>query len=68
MLPELRARILNARNRLVPSDVAHDVSDSLDIGDWWLIYMLGRNLDPVIFRDVMIELAKDVEVKKKRRH
>lgn len=67
MMPTVRARILNARNRLVPSDVAHDVSDSLDIGDWWVIYMLGRNLDPIIFRDVMLELSADVVIKKKRR-
>lgn len=65
-MPSLRAKILNARNKLVPSDVAHTVSDSLDIGDWWLIYMLGRNLEPVIYRDVLTELAKDVEVTKKR--
>lgn len=66
-MPNVRTHIMNARNRMVPRDVAPEVSDSLDIGDWWLIYMLGRNLEPVIFRDVMVELAKDVDVKKKRR-
>lgn len=68
MSPKLRARVLNARNRLVPRAIAHELSESLDIGDWWLIYMLGRNLDGAIFRDVLIEMAKDTDVKKKRRN
>lgn len=68
--PKVRRYIMNARNRLVPSKIAHQVSDSLDIGDWWLMYMLGRNLEPTIYRDVMVQLAKDdedTEVTKKRR-
>lgn len=27
------------------------------VGDWFLLYMLGENLDTVIYRDVMHELA-----------
>lgn len=65
MMPKLRARILNARNRMVPRDVAFDISHSVDLGDWWLLYMLGRNLDPFIFRDVMCDLVKDIDVKKR---
>lgn len=65
MLPKLRARILNARNRMVPADVAADISHSVDIGDWWLLYMLGRNLDPFVYRDVLCELVKDIEIKKR---
>lgn len=67
MLPKLRGQILNARNRLVPSAVAHEISEHLDIGDWWLIYMLGRNLEGAIYRDILVEMVKDLEVKKKRR-
>lgn len=65
-MPTLRARILNARNRMVPREVAQSVSRKTDVGDWWIIYMLGRNLDPIIFKDVMGELAKRIEPRKPR--
>lgn len=64
-MPRIRPHILNARNRMVPRTIATDISNSLDIGDWWLLYMLGRNLDPIIYRDVLIELVKDIDIKKK---
>ncbi|KAJ6627580.1 Innexin inx1, partial [Pseudolycoriella hygida] len=69
MLPRVRAQILNARNRMVPRDVAFAISKYLDIGDWWLVYMLGRNLDPIIYRDVLSQLAEDIpEEDKKDEH
>lgn len=64
-MPKVRARILNARNRMVSQEVAYDISHSVDIGDWWLLYMLGRNLDPFIYRDVLCELVKDIDIKKR---
>lgn len=62
-VPSIRARILNARNRMVPREIAAAVSRKTDLGDWWIIYMLGRNMDPIIFKDVMTELAKRIEKK-----
>lgn len=67
MLPDVRAVILNARNRMVPRDVAKRASRNLDIGDWWLIYMLGRNLDPIVFKDVLTDFVKDVPSKREER-
>jgi innexin len=64
-VPSIRARVLNARNRMVPREIAVSVSNKVDIGDWWIIYMLGRNLDPIIFKDVLAELAKSVPSSKK---
>lgn len=52
---------------MVKRTVATDISNSLDIGDWWLLYMLGRNLDPMIYKDVLNELVNQIEVKKKAR-
>lgn len=65
-VPSIRARVLNARNRMVPREIAVSVSKKTDIGDWWIIYMLGRNLDPLIYRDVLAELAKQIEPSKKK--
>ena len=63
-IPNLRPKILNARNRMVPIETCRALSKKLDIGDWWLIYMLGRNLDPMIYKEIAAELAKQVDHKK----
>lgn len=63
--PGIRPQLLNARNRMVPREVAKSITKKTDLGDWWILYMLGRNLDPIIFRDVVVELAKRVEPQKK---
>lgn len=65
-VPSIRARVLNARNRMVPREIAIAVSKKVDIGDWWIIYMLGRNLDPIIYKDVLAELAKSIPVPAKK--
>lgn len=57
----VRASVLNARNKMVPREIARKVSKQLDIGDWWLIYMLGRNLDPVVFKEVLIQLSERLD-------
>lgn len=64
-IPALRHKILNARNRIVSREVCKVVSRKVDLGDWWIIYMLGRNLDPIIYKDVMGELAKKIEKREK---
>lgn len=59
-MPSIRAPVLAARNRMLPRDVAENLSQKLDVGDWWVLYMLGRNMDPIIYRDIMIELSDRV--------
>lgn len=66
--PSIRPRLLRARNRMVPIEVAEAISRKTNIGDWWIIYMLGRNVDPVIFRDVVSELAKKIESVRSHSH
>lgn len=65
-MPQIRPRLLNTRNKMVPLEICQSLSRKLDVGDWWLIYMLGRNLDPIIYKDVLAELAKQVEPRRKQ--
>lgn len=44
-VPSIRAKVLNARNRMVPREVAEAVTRKTDIGDWWICYMLGEFLN-----------------------
>lgn len=59
----VRTKILAARNRLLPYEMARKISQKLDIGDWWLVYMLSRNLDPIVYKDVMAQLLERLEMR-----
>lgn len=59
--PSVRPYILHRRNRMVPFDVAKAISRKTDVGDWWILYMLNRNMDPLIYREVISELSKKIE-------
>lgn len=51
------------RNHIIPRKIARSASKKLDIGDWWLIYMLSQNLDPIIFKDVLEEFLERLELR-----
>lgn len=57
-VPSIRPRLLHARSRTLDMETAALVSRRTDIGDWWLLYMLARNIDPLIYRELICELAK----------
>ncbi|RZF46448.1 hypothetical protein LSTR_LSTR012523 [Laodelphax striatellus] len=59
--PAIRPGLLRFRNRMVAREVAEAVVRKTDIGDWWVLYMLGQNMDPLIYREVLAELAKKIE-------
>jgi len=47
--------------RLITDDVAKAVTNKVSVGDWWVLYMLGKNLDPIIYREVVREIAKKAD-------
>ncbi|KAL7301674.1 hypothetical protein TKK_0005676 [Trichogramma kaykai] len=55
--PRMRVFLLNLRFRLVRKEAVETIVKRGKVGDWFLLYMLGENLDTVIYRDVMHELA-----------
>ncbi|KAK9744446.1 Innexin [Popillia japonica] len=59
--PKLRPRILHAKNRGIPLEICQAVTRKVDLGDWWILLMLGSNIDPLIYREIISELAKKIE-------
>lgn len=55
--PRMRVYLLRMRFRLIKRDAVEVIVRRSKMGDWFLLYMLGENVDSVIFRDVMQELA-----------
>ena len=56
--PKLRAVSLQMRLRFVSREAIGVIIRRSRIGDWFLLYMLGQNMDAVIFSEVMSDLAR----------
>ena len=56
----MRTTLLRARARLVPAKQVEAVAGDLSLGDWFLLYQLGKNLDPLIFREVLEDLGRAI--------
>jgi len=63
VLPGLRPRVMYQHNKAVPLDVFQSFTNRTSIGDWWIMYVLSKNIDPLIYGDIMSKLAKDLGAK-----
>ena len=58
-------RPLSSRFRRIKAECLDVVIEKSVVGDWFLLYLLGQNVDPVIFKDVVHELAKKLGFRSK---
>jgi len=56
----LRPRVMYQHNRAVALDVFTAFTSKTSIGDWWIMYVLSRNIDPLIYGNIMSKLAKEL--------
>lgn len=56
--PRLRVNLLRMRFRLVKRESVEVIVRGSKMGDWFLLYVLGENIDMFIYRDVIHELAQ----------
>jgi len=61
MSPRLREMLLKSRSRLSPMLKIESVCRRCGLGDWFILYQLGKNIDPLIFKEFMGELCKKLE-------
>lgn len=55
--PRMRVYIMRIRFRLVRKESIDTIVRESKMGDWYLLFLLGENLDTIIFRDIMQDLA-----------
>lgn len=55
--PRMRVYIMRMRFCLVKKESVDTIVRESKMGDWYLLYMLGENLDSIIFRDILQEFA-----------
>ena len=56
--PRMRAYLLYIRYRLIKKECINVIIKKTKMGDWFLLYMLGQNIDSIIFKELVHELAR----------
>ena len=60
-VPMTREVLLRSRARLAPMNKIEMICRESRLGDWFLLYQLGKNMDPIIFRDFIHDLHTRLE-------
>jgi len=60
LFPHLRYMTLRSRARLTDRYHLRLFMDVAKVGDWFLIYLLCKNMDPLNFRELMQEFIKEI--------
>ncbi|GFQ75211.1 innexin inx2 [Trichonephila clavata] len=61
--PRSRFLVTRSRARLVNQDYLESIIKKYKLGDWLLLDLLSRNLDPLNFRDVVNDFARKLDEK-----
>ncbi|KAH9402133.1 hypothetical protein TYRP_016707 [Tyrophagus putrescentiae] len=64
--PPVRVYMLSLRFKLGSLDHLHTIVRKMSIGDWFLVYMLGQNIDSVIYQELITDLAQKTETDSKK--
>lgn len=57
----LRLYLLRARSRLSPQKDIQVIADKFQLGDWFILYQLGKNIDPLIYKELINLLANKLQ-------
>lgn len=63
ILPKVRLYLLRARSRLSSHDDVENIASKCQIGDWFVLYQLGKNIDPLIYKEVITDLSNKLSGK-----
>lgn len=61
--PKFRYYLLKARSRTSSHEQMQIISDKCQIGDWFILYQLGKNIDPLIYKQLISDLASRLQGK-----
>jgi len=68
-LPNMRTTLLRARAKLTkhPGQVTA-ICRKFNLGDWFILYQLGKNIDPLIYREFINDLYEELRRKDAERN
>ncbi|CAL4059830.1 unnamed protein product, partial [Meganyctiphanes norvegica] len=56
-LPQFRNLVFSVRCKIVDGNALDSITRKCKIGDWLILYQLSKNMDPLIFKEFISELA-----------
>lgn len=59
--PAARFLVLRSRSRITDKKDLHLIMSRIHLGDWFVLYLLCKNLEPLNFRDVIKEFASELK-------
>lgn len=59
--PRMRVYLFCVRFRLIKRQAIGNIVRRSKLGDWMLLYVLGDNIDSVVFRDIVHDLSHRLE-------
>ncbi|XP_068234407.1 uncharacterized protein [Palaemon carinicauda] len=61
--PAFRQILLRTRSRLASPENVEAISRKCQIGDWFVLYQLAKNMDPLIYKEFITDLANKLQGK-----
>ena len=59
-IPALRTYMIMGHLRYVKRSVVKKITKHFGIGGWFVLHLLGKNINPLIYKDLIVELSKDI--------
>ncbi|CAK9813511.1 Innexin inx1 [Anthophora plagiata] len=56
--PVVRPRLLHISSRFVSKETCISISKKVELGDWWILYVLSSNMDSKIYSNLLQEFTK----------
>jgi len=63
MVPRVRVMATQSRCRIANRDALNSIITKARLGDWFLLDLLSKNIDPLNFRDLVADYYKKLEGK-----
>lgn len=61
VFPPMRPRLLKVTRKVVSRRDARIVTSTLNVTDWWVLYMIGKNMDQIVYNQIVEDLARRMQ-------
>ncbi|CAG9785912.1 unnamed protein product [Diatraea saccharalis] len=61
--PPFRTALIMSQVRHIHRSVVSRIVKRFGFGDWFILYLLGCNMNPIIYKELIIELSKELDHK-----
>jgi hypothetical protein len=59
--PEIKKFLMKRLNRSIDTSTLHSICTKSSYGDWFFLYRLGNNMNPIYFGELLRDLSRKLE-------